>query len=41
MAVQKLGQSTLETTTDKFQPHFTTGHASTKKQQQTTNKDSN
>ena len=27
MAVQKLGQSTLENTLDKFQLHFTTSYA--------------
>ena len=31
MAVQKLGQSTLENTQDQFQLHFTTSYAITKK----------
>ena len=32
MAVQKLGQSTPDTTQDEFQPHCTTSHATTQKQ---------
>ena len=31
MYIQKLGQSILETTQDKFHPHFTTSHETTKK----------
>ena len=39
MAVQKLGQSTLETTQDKFKPNFTTCYATpkNKKNKQTNN----
>ena len=37
MSAQKLHQSTLETTLDKFQTHFTTSYATTQNQEKNNN----